>query len=605
MAVSDSVVVADVNGDGKLDLVVADHCPASGCITFEQGAVEVLLGNGDGTFQAAADYDSGGYPDDSVAIKDVNGDGKPDLLVANQCAWVNGGNDYACISPPGGGMVGVLLNTSIDGTTTFLASSPNPSTLGQAVTFTATVTAQPGFYQGLPSGTVSFLDGTTSLGSSALSSGGVATLTISTLAVGTHSVTGAYNGATDFAPSTSAILSHVAQGPVAALAPSSITFPNQAMGTTSAPQNVALMNSGTLTLTITSIGVTGIDSTAFAQTNNCGTSLAAGTSCQIMATFTPPVEGTFTAAISISDNAVGSPQTVPLGGNTVPAPVVTFSPPSMSFTSQYVGTSGLPQTLTVTNSGNAPLTITNVTTSVGDFGTLSNCTNTVQPGANCTIGVFFDPTASGTRSGTLLLTDNAGGSPQAVALTGGGQDFSMASGSPSETVSPGQTANYTISIAPGGGFNQSVALTCSGAPAQATCSVSPASVNLNGSTSIIVNVAVTTSSATMSQVQPFEAWPMSGNRVALWLSLFGFPGLTLVWVWNCSPYKPRNLARYVLPLLCLISVGSGLAACGSSPTNTGGRGGTPTGTYTISVSGSFSANSTALIHTTKLTLIVQ
>jgi hypothetical protein len=90
---------------------------------------------------------------------------------------------------------------------------------------------------------------------------------------------------------------------------------------------------------------------------------------------------------------------------------------------QYVGTSGLPQGVTVTNNGSTSLAITSVTTSVTDFGTLSACGSTVAAGSSCTIGVFFDPTAGGTRTETLTITDNAGNSPQTVALTGSGQDF--------------------------------------------------------------------------------------------------------------------------------------------------------------------------------------
>jgi hypothetical protein len=78
-----SVAVADVNGDGKPDLLVANGCADSTCINSSVG---VLLGNGDGTFQSAASYGSGGYEAYSVAVVDVNGDGKPDLLVGNSCA---------------------------------------------------------------------------------------------------------------------------------------------------------------------------------------------------------------------------------------------------------------------------------------------------------------------------------------------------------------------------------------------------------------------------------------------------------------------------------------------------------------------------------------
>jgi hypothetical protein len=98
-----SVSVGDFNGDGKADLVVANQCPQSTC---DAGVVTVLLGNGDGTFQAGQEYASGGYEAYAVVAGDVNGDGKADLVVANGCQSAT-----QC----GNGAIGVLLGNG-DGT---------------------------------------------------------------------------------------------------------------------------------------------------------------------------------------------------------------------------------------------------------------------------------------------------------------------------------------------------------------------------------------------------------------------------------------------------------------------------------------------------------
>jgi len=100
---ANSVVVGDVNGDGKPDIIVAKQCLGGTCAN---GTVGVLLGNGDGTFQPVVNYGSGGQYAYSVAVADVNGDGKPDLLVVNQCV-----TSSSCAN----GVVGVLLGNG-DGT---------------------------------------------------------------------------------------------------------------------------------------------------------------------------------------------------------------------------------------------------------------------------------------------------------------------------------------------------------------------------------------------------------------------------------------------------------------------------------------------------------
>jgi hypothetical protein len=98
----------------------------------------------------------------------------------------------------------------------------------------------------------------------------------------------------------------------------------------------------------------------------------------------------------------------------------------------------------------------------------------VAAGGSCTINVTFSPAATGPLTGTLSITDNnqgAAGSTQSVALSGTGQDFTLAaaSGSPtSATVAPGSPASYTLSVGGEGGFSQSVTFTCTGAPSEAT-----------------------------------------------------------------------------------------------------------------------------------------
>jgi hypothetical protein len=307
-----SVRVADVNGDGTPDIVVASQCINNDCSgDGGSGTVGVLLGNGDGTFQPVVAYGSGGFGAYSVAVADLNKDGKPDVVVANGCVSSN-----SCAN----GTVGVLLNVSgPTPTTTAVTSSSNPSVFGQPVTFTSTVTAQG---SDIPTGTVTFYDGTTSIGTSNLNNSGVAPLTTSNLSEGTHSITTTYNGNANFAPSTSPVLYQVVQGAIVSLSPASLNFGNQTVGIASASQIVTLTNTGNATLTITSIAVS-LSSGSYAQTNTCGTSVLAGTSCTVSLSWTPSVAGNMTGSITFTDSAPGSPQIVSLSGIGVQASTMT------------------------------------------------------------------------------------------------------------------------------------------------------------------------------------------------------------------------------------------------------------------------------------------
>jgi hypothetical protein len=177
----------------------------------------------------------------------------------------------------------------------------------------------------------------------------------------------------------------------------------------------------------------------------------------------------------------------------------------------------------------------------------------------------------------------------------------MVSSSPaSATVAPGQTANYTVAIAPDGGFNQTVSLTCTGVPAQSTCAVAPTSITLNGSASQNVTVRVTTTVISSGMLQPLNA-PPSKLGFAMWLAWSGGLGLPVILIRAGSGRKarPRWLAACVLT--CVIAIFSGLPACGGGSTSNGVR----AGSYTLTVTGTFASGKTTLTHNTKLTLVVQ
>src|SRR5207248_112 len=146
------------------------------------------------------------------------------------------------------------------------------------------------------------------------------------LQLGTNSLNAA-------SPAVNIALSGTAVGPGASFSPPNLTFANQNLGSTSAAETITLSNLGNASLTITSIGVTGINVSDFEQTNTCTTSPPAGSNCTIAVTFAPTASGTRSAAISVADNATGSPQTVSLTGTGV-ATSATFSVSSLSFANQ-------------------------------------------------------------------------------------------------------------------------------------------------------------------------------------------------------------------------------------------------------------------------------
>ena len=256
---------------------------------------------------------------------------------------------------------------------------------------------------------------------SSLPAGGLCVITV-TFSPTTTGVLTAALSITDNAPGSPQTVSLTGTGvaPAVELSPASLTFGTQLVGTTSPSQAVTLTNTGTATLDVSKISFTGQDPADFLQTHTCGATLAVGASCSISVAFHPLTSGLRSAALSILDNAAGSPQTVTVSGT---ATVVSLSASSINFGNESVGKTSGPNTLTLTNTGEVTLTFQSITIAgadPADFAQTNTCGSAIAAGANCDVSVTFTPTKKGTRSATVSIADSGGGSPQTVSLTGTG-----------------------------------------------------------------------------------------------------------------------------------------------------------------------------------------
>ncbi len=206
--------------------------------------------------------------------------------------------------------------------------------------------------------------------------------------------------------------------PVVTLTPASLSFANVALNTLS-KQTVTVKNTGTSALTFTSITITGTVTSDFSETNTCTGSIAVNGTCVITVNFTPSTLEDQTGAVALADNAANSPQSIPITGNGAEAAVY-LSPSSLTFPGQAENTTSAPQTITVENYGNATLTLSNVGILGPYIISANTCGSSLAAGSVCSISIEFNPKGTGSLPGALVLTDNAGDSPQTVDLTGTG-----------------------------------------------------------------------------------------------------------------------------------------------------------------------------------------
>jgi 6-phosphogluconolactonase (cycloisomerase 2 family) len=200
------------------------------------------------------------------------------------------------------------------------------------------------------------------------------------------------------------------------LTPATLTFANQAEGTTSAVQSVSIKNTGTTSLALT-LAASGSFSKSNPASGACGPSLAAGASCTIDVQFSPAVLGSVDGGISISYSGADSPQVVSLTGTGIGQ--VTVSPTSIAFSPQQVGTTSAAHTVTVTNHSASSVSVSSIVKSA-DFKETNTCGTSIAAGKSCTVSVSFAPNRGGSVLGSVIVTDSATNSPQLVDLTGSG-----------------------------------------------------------------------------------------------------------------------------------------------------------------------------------------
>jgi len=413
-----SMAVADVNMDGKLDIVVANMYPLSPAES--DGAVSVLLGNGDGTFQLPLTSDAGALWSVAVAVADVNGDGKPDAVVVNDC-------DSWCVPSAINSSVGVLLNDSGSvqtPTTTTVSSSLNPAIYGQTVTLSSAVSSA----SGLPTGTVTFYQGSTAVGNSTLVNRSTS-ISVSMLVAGSQPITAVYQGCSAFGSSTSTQLSQIVSPETTTTAMTSSANPARPGKRITFTATVASQFSGAITGSVTFL----------AGSQDLGTIPLSGNRSSVTTSFASTGTYSVSATYNGDANNLGSMSTL---SQDIDATTTTTL--SSSLNPSTYGQE-VPFTATVTSSSGAP----------PDGETVSFMQDKTVLGTGTLSGGSASFTSALLKAGTDSIKAEYGGDPNFAAST---------SKTVSQVVSKAATSTVLVSSENPSSYGQPVTFTAAVTP---------------------------------------------------------------------------------------------------------------------------------------------
>jgi hypothetical protein len=382
----------------------------------------------------------------------------------------------------------------------------------------------------------------------------------------------------------------------AVVSPARLTFASQIVGATSQPQTISLGNPGNAPLIVSAI-TAGAD---FQQTNNCST-VAPSANCTISVVFKPTVTGTLSETLSISDNAVNSPQIVTLSGTGTVIVIATISltsSPNPSVVNQAV-------TFTATINPAPKSPVGNI--SFFDGPTLLG---TATPNGSGVATFQTASLASGSHNITASYQLSGNPSPTVSVIlqqvvTAGAPDFTIAATPLGATITRGQSATFTVTVTQANGFNTPVTFSCGTLPAEASCTFAPPSVTPSttpGSGPVTSILTITTTAPTVSlNTQPQQPPSLGYSGKAAY-------GVCLAAV--LLIYVPRRFRRRQtwLTLVAAGTFSAGLlAGCGAIKNliNQNTDPGTPTGTSTVTVTATAGTGSAARTHSATLNIAIQ